>query len=108
MTDALTETPKRYLAAAEDGHLGRMIEGDERLGFEAFFSGRSGAFAAGAVKRQNGWVLAHRLCYGQGVRAGIRADAGEVPEVDNPYPQFSPAWEAWADGFEDEMAGALG
>jgi hypothetical protein len=48
-------------------------------------------------------------CYGQGVKASLLAEAetdveSNAPSVEpqNPYPQFHPAWEAWATGCNEE------
>lgn len=106
--NALTATPDRYLAANADCHLGREIEGVEMAGFKAFFAGPASAILAEQLEPEafeSGQLLAHRLCYAQGVKAGL---LDEAEDPDNPYPQFSAAWEAWADGYNDETAGALG
>jgi hypothetical protein len=111
MTDALTTTPATYLKASEDGHLGRMIEGSEEASFRSFFAGDGRAFDDSGVfeapsRDDDGWYRARAVCYAQGAIAAekiTRTDHG----IDNPYPQFSHAWEAWAEGHDDQMAGAL-
>jgi hypothetical protein len=70
-------------------------------------------FALGASARASsnpewtrGWWIGWARCYGQGVKASALAVFAEVGEevdvVENPYPQFSGPWEAWASGFEAE------
>lgn len=112
MTDALTTTPATYLKAAEDGHLGRMIEGEEMAGLKEFFEG-SGRPSNGLREWQCGWDRAWAVCYAQGAIAGTKdAMAMQVDDLSygdaNPYPQFSAAWEAWAEGYDDYAAGGLG
>ena len=51
---------------------------------------------------QRGWWLAWARCYGQGVKVASHNRHDAVPIIDNPYPQFSPPWEAWASGFDAE------
>lgn len=76
----------------------------EAEGFALFW--RSGRLAQHLTSDlQRGWWFAHRRVYGQGVAEWVARDADPHPGKDtepvNPYTQFSPAWEAWADGYEE-------
>lgn len=78
----------------------------EAKGFRAFWGGWSlGAMKGDAERR--GWWRAWARAYGAGVKASARwatlppgpeRDALEIP----PYPEFSGAWEAWGDGYNEE------
>lgn len=72
---------------------------DERAGFDAFAAGRPFDHVAGAPWRR-GWHKGWARCYGKGVMAFVMF-SGDT--VENPFPQFSGAWEAWAQGFEDAI-----
>ena len=89
-------------------------------GYDAFWAG------AGLLNRgqhwQAGWWMAWTRCYGQGVKASVQwcwaraawerkltasMHGGPMPglepdELDNPYEQFSGAWEAWGQGADEE------
>lgn len=114
MTDALTTTPARYLKAAADGHLGRVIGGSELTGFRQFFEQnpalpKAKAGTETARQRRLGYSRARAVCYAQGALAAAHYTMDHsTPRDSNPYPQFSPAWEAWAEGYDDHAAGALG
>lgn len=65
---------------------------------------------ANATRYLRGWWQAHAYHYGQGAAAFTRFDgdaralaffgAEAVNQPENPWPQFSAMWEAWAAGFE--------
>lgn len=72
---------------------------EEQAGWDAFWQSRPLAeWPQSAAQR--GWWMAHRFCYAEGYHAG--AIAGD--EDTAPYEQFSAAWEAWCDGFNDAPA----
>lgn len=106
MSSHASLTPSVYLTAASDGHLGHMIEGHELAGFNDFFGNSHGWRNCDhkVPDYQFGWRRAERVCYAQGVLACTRDEPGDD---ENPYEAHSPAWAAWAEGFDDAAADAF-
>lgn len=53
------------------------------------------------ARSSRGWWLGFARCYGQGVKDSVGdAARGDGVQTENPYPQFSPPWEAWAEGYD--------
>lgn len=70
---------------------------EEREGFNTFAEGSNAPLSPpGAVR---GWYVGHARCYGMGVKAAILTCPGD--EADNPFPRFSAAGEAWAQGHDE-------
>lgn len=79
---------------------------DKQTGFDLFWQGVTlpmtvAAGAAETIPRaaaqmRDGWFTGHRRCYGMGVKASMQR------AISNPYLEFSPAWEAWGEGYNDE------
>jgi len=82
------------LATLEE-HSGHDWSADERAGARLFHAGAPFSVAElYGSDGEHGWHVAHRRCYALGV-----LDA--AADRDGRYPQFSAAWEAWGDGWND-------
>lgn len=77
-------------------------------GFEAFRASRAlfdnphDASSGLAAEWSRGWWRGYALAFAEGVLASADGD-----EAESPYPQFSSAWEAWADGHNAHGAGRI-
>lgn len=107
MSRAAETTPARFLGIAEGtGFLGRMIIGNERIGFLVAFTGRAPAYIADEAEYERGAVLAAQVCFAQGALAELMSDDDEGERI-CPYTAGTPAWEAWVDGFNAAANAAL-
>lgn len=107
MSTAIDTFPAKFLGIHEGTEfLGREIDAAERAGFETFFRPlREGApeDVMGPDFRR-GRRLAYAASFAQGALISSKYMGAEIA---NPYPQFSSAWEAWADGYNAEGHKAL-
>lgn len=87
------------LAAMRPEDRDGLTESDRR-GFRAFSEG----FPLNCVPAPwvGGWWRAWSLAYAMGVKASI-LDGLEDREGVSPFPQFSGAWEAWAEGYDSQV-----
>jgi hypothetical protein len=86
------------------------LTSEHLAGFEMFRAGLASfdVRVSGDPDAHLGWSIMWTR-YGQGVKASLLAEAetdveSNAPSVEpqNPYPQFHPAWEAWATGCNEE------
>lgn len=107
MSLALDSTPARFLLIAEGtGFLGRTPGKFEAAGFRSHFAQRVDRPGLDAVEEED-WRRGHQLARQVTFAQGALASFTDSDETENPYPQFSAAWETWADGYNAEAFKAL-